>query len=389
MVLDEESVNSKFLELYETPPLIVHSPGRINLIGEHTDYNNGFVMPAAIDKGIQIALAPSKLKHSSLYSLKYDETFIFDILDPQKVENPAWANYLLGIIFQLQSRSLRIDNFNCAFDGDLPTGAGLSSSAAMECGFVFGLNEIFDLRLSKLHMIHIAQWAEHNYVGVKCGIMDQFTSMMGEQGQVIVLDCQSLTYKYYPLELGDYCLVLCDTQVKHSLASSEYNTRRAECELGVEILRTKYPEITSLRDVTMEMLDENKGSLPVEVLDRCIYVVQENDRVLKASQDLESGDLISFGEKMFLTHEGLSKLYEVSCPELDFLVDNAKVLFGVIGARMMGGGFGGCTINIIKQSRADDFIFEMKKLYKQKFTMELSTHIVKTGNGTSILKRPQ
>lgn len=383
------TVKSKFIELFLGKALIIHSPGRINLIGEHTDYNNGYVMPSAIDKGIQFAIAPSKEQNSMVYSVKYNQFHTIDHNNIHKVKSPEWANYILGVLRQISSNGRVVKPFNCVFDGDLPLGAGLSSSAAMECGFAFALNELNELNLSRLDMIHMAQWAEHNYVGVKCGIMDQFTSMMGQQGQVILLDCQSLSYSYFPLELLDYCLVLCDTKIKHSLASSEYNKRREECEHGVEILQRIYPHIKSLRDVTMDMLEQNQTLFSEEVLKRCTYVVLENDRVLKAGDDLKKGDLIAFGRKMFETHQGLSELYSVSCPELDFLVDNAKASAGVVGARMMGGGFGGCTINIVKQSRAGDFIFEMKKLYKQRFTSELATHIVKTGNGTSVIERPQ
>jgi|GEM_PF-461258 len=381
-------VKQKFLELFSENPMIIHSPGRINMIGEHTDYNNGYVMPAAIDKGMQFAVAPNKGKQSIIYSLKYNQFYSVDHNNLAKVKEPEWANYLLGILYQMDSAGLKVKPFNCVFDGDLPAGAGLSSSAAMECGFAFALNELNQFNLPKLDLIHMAQWAEHNYVGVKCGIMDQFTSMMGLEHHVMVLDCQRLTYSYSPLEIKDYSLVLCDTNVKHSLASSEYNTRRAECEQGVSLLQSRFPSIKSLRDVTMEMLLDNMDLLPEPVLNRCTYVVQENDRVLKASEDLQKGDLATFGKRMFQTHEGLSSLYRVSCPELDFLVEQAKTFTGVLGSRMMGGGFGGCTINIVHQNRVGDFIYHVKQKYKGQFRIGLTTHVVKTGNGTAMIENP-
>jgi galactokinase len=385
-VFVNNSVKSKFIELFRTQPMIVNSPGRINLIGEHTDYNNGYVMPAAINKGIQMALAKSAHERSLVYAIKYDEFFTIDLSNPAEVSSPEWANYLLGIVAQLHKRELKIENFNCVFDGDLPTGAGLSSSAAMECGFVFGLNELFKLKLSKLDMVHIAQWSEHNYVGVKCGIMDQFASLMSRENQVMVLDCQWLNHKYFPLDLGGYSILLCNTNVKHSLASSEYNTRREECEEGVQIIKKYDPEINSLRDVSLAMLSKCKDSLPSKVYNRCLYVVEENMRVLQASHDLQNGKLASFGEKMFATHRGLSQLYKVSCPELDFLVDKAKEFEGILGARMMGGGFGGCTINIIHQDVIENFLKATRAAYRAEFGIELTSFIVETANGTSVLE---
>jgi galactokinase len=380
------SVKAKFIELYNTKPIIINSPGRINLIGEHTDYNNGFVMPAAINKGIQMAVAKAGDRQSLVYSLKYDEFFSVDISNPEKVTSPVWANYLLGIIANLKSRGVTIQNFNCVFDGDLPSGAGLSSSAAMECGFVFGLNKLFNLGLSKLDMVNIAQWSEHNYVGVKCGIMDQFASMMGRKDHVMVLDCQDFTYNYFPIDLGGYCLLLCDTNVKHSLASSEYNLRREACETGVEIIRQRYPEVASLRDVSSVMLSECKNSLPSKIYSKCLYVVEENARVLQGSRDLQAGRIASFGEKMFATHQGLSKLYQVSSAELDFLVAKARTFEGVVGARMMGGGFGGCTINIIHNDVVEKFLKTIRTAYRSEFGIELSSYLVETDNGTSILE---
>lgn len=375
-------VRSKFIELFDGSPLMVNSPGRINLIGEHTDYNNGFVMPAAIDKGILFAIGAKSGKTSAIYSLKYDEMITIDHSALDKVESPVWANYLLGILFKLNELGVQVHSFNCVFDGDLPTGSGLSSSAAMECGFVFALDQLFDLNLNRSKMIHIAQWAEHNYAGVKCGIMDQFASMMGKKSNAILLDCRSLEYHYFPIDLKDHHLLLCDTGVKHSLASSEYNTRRTECEQGVEIMKVK-----SLRDASPKTVEDHKHLLSHNIYKRCLYVTQEIERVLQAKDHLLNGRLISFGELMFQTHDGLSTMYEVSCPELDFLVDQAKQSPAVLGARMMGGGFGGSTLNIIEKKATPDFIQSLSKKYKAAFGIDMQTHVVTIADGTSIIEK--
>ncbi|MBA4058302.1 MAG: galactokinase, partial [Marivirga sp.] len=350
------STRARFIDLYNKEPLMVRSPGRINLIGEHTDYNEGFVMPAAIDREIVFAIAPSSEPLASIYSVKHDELIHFDVDNPEKITEPFWPNYLLGVARQFVDKGHPLKPFHCIVDGDVPTGAGLSSSAALECGFAFALNELHSYTIPRLELLHMAQWSEHHFVGVKCGIMDQFSSMMGAEGKAFVLDCRTLSYNYFPVDLKDYTIVLCDTMVKHSLANSAYNTRRHECEKGVSILKNYYPDIKNLRDVTTNVIEMHGHELGEKVFDRCYFIVQENERVLGAASDLEKGDLVSFGQKMYASHEGLSKLYEVSCAELDFLVAQAKTFHGVLGSRMMGGGFGGCTINIVLKSKVDIFV---------------------------------
>lgn len=378
-------MKNKFAQQFEGSPLIVQSPGRINLIGEHTDYNDGFVMPAAIDKGITFAIAPSATGQSVIYAENFKESFTIPRKITGPVDQPQWANYLLGVLYQLQQRK-NIPPFNCMFEGDLPVGAGLSSSAALECGFAFALNELFELNLSQPVLIKISQWAEHNFAGVKCGIMDQFSSVMGKKDNVILLDCRSLEYTYSPLKLEKHSILLCNTNIKHSLASSEYNVRRAECEQGVAVLKKSFPYITSLRDVTIEMLLQHEDILPPTIYNRCKYVVEENIRVQEGALDLQRGDIKSFGIKMFETHHGLSSLYQVSCPELDFLVDFAQATQGVLGARMMGGGFGGCTINIIDNISIDNFIAKAGKAYTAEFGKKMTPYIVNIDNGTRIKK---
>lgn len=385
----EHEIRDKFVELFHTEPLLVRSPGRINLIGEHTDYNDGFVMPAAIDKQIIFAIAPSTAETSAVYAMRYNQQFSIDVKNPEKVEKPVWANFLLGILHQLKEGNKSVEAFNCVFGGDVPLGAGLSSSAALECGFAFALNELNQLGIPKMQIVKMAQWAEHHHVGVRCGIMDQFATVMGKEGHVIVLDCRSLTHHYVPIDLKDYIIILCDTKVKHSLADSEYNTRRYECETGVEILKKHDPEIRSLRDVSLEMLNKHKGELPGKIYNRCAYVVGEIDRVQKAGRDLDNGNLKAFGKKMYETHEGLSSLYEVSCKELDFLVREAKKSDAVLGSRMMGGGFGGCTINIVKKEAARNFTGYLTRVYKKAFNIEMATYAVSIKGGTSVMASQQ
>lgn len=341
-------------------------------------------MPAAIDRHIYAAVDFSADAHSTLYSVKHNEFFSFHTSDPSRVRSPLWANYLLGVVRKFADEGHFVKAFNCVIDGDVPTGAGLSSSAALECSFAYALNHLHEFNISKIELIHIAQWAEHNYAGVKCGIMDQFSSMMGLKGNAFVLDCRSLEYRYTPIDLTKCSIVLCDSMVKHSLASSEYNTRRAECEEGVSIIRKYYPHVTSLRDASLMMIDNHRTAFPTKVSNRCTYVIEEIRRVLDASKDLDNRDLFSFGKKMYETHHGLSELYEVSCEELDFLVAESKRIPGVLGARMMGGGFGGCTINLVTKSAVDDFIKVIRRSYQEQFQVDMNVYVVSLTNGTGL-----
>jgi len=381
MEITPRDIQSKFLELFGKEPLIIRAPGRINLIGEHTDYNDGFVMPAAVDKEIFFGISASDNGRTMLYSIKYNEQYEVDLDNVKPVTEPRWANYLLGVLYQFRENGFAVRPFNCVFGGNVPLGAGMSSSAAMECGFAYALSDYHLLNVPKIKMITMAQWAEHHFVGVKVGIMDQFASMMGKAGNVIVLDCRSLSHQYAPLHLQDYTLVLCDTKVKHSLVDSEYNTRRNECETGVKILQKHYASVKSLRDATVEMLEKHRGEFDLKVFQRCLYVVQEIRRVQEASVDLRDGNLEAFGRKMYETHDGLSRLYQVSCEELDFLVGQARDFGGVIGARMMGGGFGGCTINLVKTSLAEEFIREMAVRYKRRFQIDMAAYQVNIVDG--------
>ncbi|MBC7868527.1 MAG: galactokinase [Gloeobacteraceae cyanobacterium ES-bin-316] len=377
------SIDKKYKELFNQVPILVRSPGRINIIGEHTDYNEGFVLPAAIDKAIYVAVGKRTDEEIHLYAVDFKESYSVSITDLQPTR--TWATYILGVADQLIKRGHNISGFNLVIDGDVPLGAGLSSSAAVECATVFALNDLFALGIDKMEMVKIAQKAEHVYAGVMCGIMDQFASMFGKKDHVIKLDCRSLEYEYMPIKLDGYKLVLFNSNVKHSLASTEYNTRRQQCEQGVAWVKEKQPQVNSLRDVNMEMLQEYVLPKDKLVFTRCKFVVEEIQRLLSACEDLQKGDIVALGKKLFSTHEGLSKEYEVSCKELDYLVNAVKENPAVLGARVMGGGFGGCTINIIREDAVDAIVAQLGAAYKTAMGLELSAYVVQTDDGTAIV----
>ncbi|PID68571.1 MAG: galactokinase [Flavobacteriales bacterium] len=366
--------------------LTINSPGRINIIGEHTDYNNGFVMPTAIDKKIRFKFRKNNSQTTcNVRSSNFNSGFTFKLDMVQKSKN-QWENYILGVIHEIQQLSDKLQGFDCTFESNIPVGSGVSSSAALECGVAYGLNELFQLGLSKQTIVELSQRAEHNYIGTKCGIMDQFASVMSKKGHVILLDCQSLDYEYVPLKIEPYKILLLNTNVSHNLASGEYNIRRNQCEKGVSIIKQKYPEVNSLRDVSMDMLNEFKTKIPEVVYRRCVYVIEEKNRVLSSVEALKANDLNLLGKNMYQTHKGLSEMYEVSCPELDFLVNFSKNYDTVIGARMMGGGFGGCTINIIHKDAIDNFIAEAKSAYFEAFNIKLTAFEANPSEGTSIVE---
>lgn len=366
-------------------PLLVRSPGRINIIGEHTDYNEGFVLPAAIDKAAYLAISLREDDEIHLVAKDLNESFQTRIADLKPVLHVSWPNYLLGAASLFIKRGVKLKGFNALLTSDVPIGAGLSSSAAVECATVFALNELLQTQLDRITMVHMAQKAEHEYAGVMCGIMDQFASMMGKKNHVIRLDCRSLEYEYEPFDLGNIKVLLLNTNVKHSLASSEYNTRRQECEKAVEWVGAHVQGVTSLRNVTLSMLDQYVLPKDPVVDMRARYVVQEIDRLLTGCGDLKKGDLASLGKKMFATHDGLSKMYQVSCKELDWLVDKVRHNDAVIGARMMGGGFGGCTINLVREDAIEALLQDLKPAYEREMNLPLGYHVVSIDNGTEIM----
>jgi len=364
-----------------TEPIIVRSPGRVNLIGEHTDYNEGFVLPAAIDKSIIFVVAPRTDYRCQLYAHDLQELFVCDIRELHHSDK-RWPNYLLGIVDQLRKAGYEFPGFDCMFGGNIPIGAGLSSSAAIEGGLIFVLNEIFNLKIDKLSMVKFAQKAENEFVGVQCGIMDQFINIYGEEKTVLKIDCRSLEYEHIPFERTNLRIVLCETQTRRELASSEYNNRRKQCEEGVRLLRAVDPTIHSLRDVSLDFLNNNKSLIPSIIFNRCEYVVKENLRVLQACTKLKQNDFVSFGQLMFESHYGLSKDYEVSSKELDLLVEAASTIEGVIGARMMGAGFGGCTVNLVEEAAVESFTDLIIDQYLHKAGKELKVHIGTITSGT-------
>jgi galactokinase len=376
-------VTDLFSQHFGQPDLIVRSPGRINLIGEHTDYNMGFVLPASIDKAIYIAIGKRNDTEIHLLAADLDEKYQ-TTLDQLLFSDKHWPNYVMGVVDQLQKAGHSLKGFNAVLSGDVPLGAGLSSSAAVECATAFALNDLFSLGLDRLTMVQLSQKAENQFVGVQCGIMDQFASMFGREEKLIRLDCRSLAYEYIPFPTETIEVLLMDTGVKHSLASTEYNQRREECETGVSIIRQQYPEVNSLRDATSAMVETVLSGGDTKVYHRCKYIVEEIERLQLACADLQQRDLHAFGQKMFATHDGLSRLYEVSCPEADALVDMVRNDAKVYGARMMGGGFGGCTINIVEKGYAPELAERTAPVYLERFGKEMKWYIVQIDKGTSI-----
>ncbi len=382
-----DRIKQKFLsEFHKEPEFIVRSPGRVNLIGEHTDYNEGFVLPAAIDKSIYLGFSRNQDNVCRVCSLDFAETdqFYLDQLAPRM---GGWLNFIMGVADQFQKRGMELGGFDCVFGGDIPIGAGLSSSAALENGVGMGLARLFGHAVNKATLIQISQKAEHEFAGVQCGIMDMFASMMGKKDLAIRLDCRSMEHAYFPLNLGSYQFLLLDTKVTHSLGDSEYNNRKEECEIGIAYLQQRFPSVKSLRDVTVPMLQGAIGEISPTVWNRCSYVVEENERLLKACDCLENADLAGFGDLMYGSHNGLRQKYEVSCPELDFLVDFTLDRVDVLGARMMGGGFGGCTINLIATESVDNFVKKAQKAYLNQMGRQLSAYTVNISNGTEIVEK--
>lgn len=378
-----QEVISRFKEKFSYTPLVFRSPGRINIIGEHTDYNGGFVLPAAINKEMYFAIAHNTAQKFRFYANDLNEYAEFDCEKISRQTSKLWTNYLLGILAQLEKIGIYISGVDVVVGGTIPIGAGISSSAAMECGFLYALNSLFTLNLSTIQMVKMSQMAEHEYAGVKCGIMDQFAVMFGKKDQVIKLDCRSLEYSYSPLELKDYTILLCDSVVKHSLASSEYNIRRTECEEGVRIVSQRYSGVETLRDVTLEQLLRCANKLSESTLRRCSYVIEENIRLENTCAALAEHDYDMLGKMIYASHEGLQKKYNVSCDELDILVDIAYATNGVLGARMMGGGFGGCTINIVHNDAVDHFIHTVQNEYYKKYSKKENIIPVGIADGTS------
>lgn len=382
--MDTRIIEEKFKSLFGDKYMVYTSPGRVNLIGEHTDYNGGFVFPGAIDKGIYAAINPNGTDKVRAYSVDYEGQVEFG-MNEDDAPQESWARYIFGVCREMKKRGFEPKGFDTVFVGDVPLGAGMSSSAALESTFANALNEIFNLNIDRFELARIGQSTEHNYCGVKCGIMDQFASVFGKKGHLMRLNCATMEFEYFPFKPEGYKVVLLDTVVKHELASSAYNKRRESCENACAHIKARHPEVNYLSDATMEMLDEVKAEISEEDYKRAVYVIGEKQRVLDVCDALEKGDYETVGNRMFGTHYGMSKEYEVSCEELDFLNDVAKKC-GVTGSRVMGGGFGGCTINLVKEELYDDFIATAKKEYLAKFNREPKVYDVVISDGARRIK---
>ena len=380
--MDIEFVRSRFIKHHDgTTGSVYASPGRINLIGEHTDYNGGFVFPGAVDKGMIIEIKPNGTDIVKAYSIDLKDYVEFG-LNEEDAPRASWARYIFGVCREMIKRGVDVKGFNTAFAGDVPLGAGMSSSAALESAYAYALNDLFgDNKIDKFELAKVGQATEHNYIGVKCGIMDQFASVFGKEGSLMRLDCRSLEYQYFPFKPEGYRLVLVDSVVKHELASSAYNKRRQSCENAVAAIAKKHEGVEFLRDCTLEMLAEVKEEVSAEDYMRAEYVIEEIQRVLDVCDALEKGDYETVGQKMYETHHGMSKKYEVSCEELDFLNDVAFDC-GVTGSRVMGGGFGGCTINLVKNELYETFITTAKERFKEKFGRSPKVYDVVISDGS-------
>ncbi len=374
-----EELKSLFYQRFGNEGVVYTSPGRINLIGEHTDYNGGFVFPGAIDASMYACIRLNGTDKVRAYSIDKEDYQEFG-LNEEDLPKQHWAKYLFGVCREIIKRGYQLQGFDTVFFGNVPIGAGMSSSAALESTYAFALNDMLSLGIDKFELARIGQATEHNYVGVKCGIMDQFASLFGKKGHLMRLNCATMEFEYYPFNPLGYKVVLLDTLVKHELASSAYNRRRESCENACAHIAAKHPEVKYLSDATMEMLNAVKDEISAEDYMRAEYVIGEKQRVLDVCDALEKGDYETVGDRMYGTHHGMSKLYEVSCEELDFLNDIAKQC-GVTGSRVMGGGFGGCTINLVKEELYDTFIATAKEKFAAKFGHEPKVYDVVISDG--------
>lgn len=371
----KENIRKVFADRFGTAGTLYASAGRINLIGEHTDYNGGFVFPGAIDKVIMAEMKANGTDKVRVFSIDINEYAEFG-LNEEDAPKQQWARYIFGVCREIIKRGGIVNGFDAVFAGNVPLGAGLSSSAALESCFAFALNDMFnDNKIDKFELAKIGQSTEHNYCGVNCGIMDQFASVFGKKDHLMRLDCRSLEYEYFPFKLDGYKLVLVDSKVKHELVDSPYNKRRASCE---NVARTLGVE--TLRDAEMADLEKIKDRISEEDYNRAVYVIGEKQRVLDVCDALQKGDYDTVGDRMYKTHEGMSKLYEVSCEELDYLNDIAKEC-GVTGSRIMGGGFGGCTINLVKDDLYDSFIATAKEKFNARYGHEPVVYDVIVSDG--------
>ena len=375
-MLDKKTFKSK---------VVIESPGRINLIGEHIDYNGGHVLPAAIDKKITVHFRKNNSDLCNIYSSNFKSSFTVQ-LNKLERSNVEWHNFILGVLFHINAiKPNSVKGFDCIIESNLPLGSGISSSAALECGVAKGLNELFEIGLTDAEIIKLSKDAEHTFVGTKCGIMDQFTVVKGQINHLILLNCETLDYELIEADFHPYVIVLLNTNVSHNLTSSEYNVRRDECAKALVAIQKKHPEYLFLTKVPSKVVKEFKNELPGNLFNRALYVTEENQRTLDAVDYLKNKALDSFGHCLYQSHYGLQHLYDVSCKELDFLVEQTKDLDYVLGSRMMGGGFGGCTINIVHKDKVQTLIDNLSSAYEDKFNIKLSSIITTISDGVKIV----
>jgi galactokinase len=382
-MVDLSALAARFRELYAAEPRLFRAPGRVNLIGEHTDYNDGFVFPMALDRGMVAAAAARPGRRVRVHSVTFGETVEFDLDRPGPKCRGGWIDYVEGMAQALLETGVSIGGADLALASDLSVGGGLSSSAALEISVGLALTAVSGTPVDSRTLALAGQRAEHTYVGMNCGIMDQFIATMGMAGHALLIDCRALEGVLFPLALGDAAVVVCDSRVRHTLASSEYNARRAECERGVALLRETIPGILALRDVRLEEFRREEVRLPEPVRRRCRHVISENERTLAAARALEQGDIAAMGLLMNASHDSLRRDYEVSCRELDILVESARAVPGVLGARMTGGGFGGCTVNLVRRDALDAFHRRVSRDYLAAAGGEAAIFTVEPGSGAA------
>lgn len=379
-----EIIAKAFLEIFSQEPLVAFAPGRINLIGEHTDYQEGFVFPAAVAQGIWVGVQKNGTNTARIHSVDFQEDFVFDLqsFSPKKGH---WANYIMGMVSQFKQAGYPVAGFDMAFGGNIPVGSGLSSSAALSVGIGTALSGLYNFKIPKKSLALYAQKSEQLFEGLNCGIMDPYASAFGKANHALLLDCRTNSHQEIPISFGEYSLLLVNTKVKHKLADSAYNKRRSAVEESVNLLADDFPGIKTLRDIPESALDQVKAILPAELFPKAKHVIKEDGRVHKAGNCLKTGDLIGFGKLMNASHSSLSDDYEVSCKELDFLAEEAWKKPYVLGSRMMGGGFGGCTINLLKTDSMDDFKKTISKSYQDTFQIEPEFIAVSPSEGAHLL----
>jgi galactokinase len=367
-----------------TATLEISSPGRINLIGEHIDYNGGHVLPAAIDKLIHFKFKKRNDNKIHIKSEEFDNPLVIQKDNLQK-SSISWHNYLIGVLYYINEISPnKLVGFDCIFKSNLPVGSGISSSAALECGFAKGINQLHNLNLTNKEIISLCQRAEHDFAGTKCGVMDQYAVINGVANHFLLLNCQTISHEIVPANLLNHKIILLNTNISHDLSTSEYNIRTQECQSALKTIQTKFPEYKFLCDIPISIIKDFKDNLSTLEYNRALFTSEENHRTLKAVDFLKAKNIALLGKLLYNSHEGLRDLFEVSCKELDFLVEFTRNIPEVKGARMMGGGFGGCTLNIVKEDFADNFVNNISEAYYKKFNINLSPHVVNTNHGVEV-----